>query len=83
MIGTLWAYITGSIAYELEEMETNRRHYFTEAKKRRIVQPYVMRILATGNFPCLAEFWKSGGGQPSDEGFTSGLDAVLAGIQSM
>ena len=83
MIGTLWAYITGFIAYELGEIETNRRHRLTEEKKRRIVQPYVLRILATGNFPCLAEFWKSGKGQPTDADFTAGLDAVLRGIEAM
>lgn len=83
MIGTLWSYITGFIAYELGEIEANRRHDLTEAKKRRIAQPYVVSILATGNFPCLAEFWKSGLGQPTDEAFTAGLDAVLTGIQAM
>lgn len=83
MIGTWWAYITGFIAYELGEMETNRRHRLTETKKRRIVQPYVLKVLATGNFPCLADFWKRGVGQPTDADFAAGLDVVLAGLKSV
>ena len=83
MIGTLWAYVSGFIAYELGEMETNRRLKLTEAKKRRAVQPYVERVLATGNYPCLAEFLKAGIPQSSEKDFLAGLDAVLTGISSV
>jgi AcrR family transcriptional regulator len=83
MVGTWWSYITGYIAYELGEIETNRRHRLTEAKKRRIVQPYVLRVLATGRYPCLAEFWRSRTGQTSDEDFAAGLAIVLTGLKSI
>jgi len=83
VIGTLWAYISGFIAYELGEIETNRRYKLTEAKKRRMVQPYLTQIIATGKYPCLTEFLKIGIGQPTDQDFKIGLDAVLAGIDSL
>ena len=76
MIGTVWSYVSGFIAYELGELETNRKFKLTEAKKRKAAQPYVAKILATGDFPHLAEFLKhSGIGEPTDEGFLAGLNA--------
>lgn len=83
MIGTLWAYVSGFIAYELGEIETNRRLKLTEAKKRRMVQPYVDRVLGTGKYPCLAELLKRGIAPPSEEDFLTGLNAVLTGFASM
>ena len=83
MIGTVWSYISGFIAYELGEMETNRRHNLTEARKRRMIQPYVAQITESGNYPCLAEFLKSDVGEPTDEDFLAGLNAVLKGIELM
>jgi AcrR family transcriptional regulator len=84
MIGTAWSYVSGFIAYELGEMETNRKYKLTEAKKRKAAQPYVAQILATGRHPHLSEFLKHGNiGQPTDEDFTAGLNAMLTGIASM
>lgn len=83
MIGTVWSYITGFIAYELGEMEVNRRHRLTEAKKRRLAKPYVAKLTGGGQFPHLKEFVKSGLGQPSDEDFLAGLAAVLAGVAAL
>jgi AcrR family transcriptional regulator len=83
MIGTVWAYVSGFIAYELGEIEINRRLKLTEAKKRRMVQPYIDRVVATGKYPCLTELLKRDIKQPSDRDFLTGLDAVLAGIASM
>lgn len=83
MIGTVWSYVSGFIAYELGEMETNRLHDLTEAKKRRIALPYIARITANGTYPCLEEFLRSGLGEPTDEDFIAGLQAVLKGIESL
>jgi AcrR family transcriptional regulator len=81
MIGTVWAYISGFIAYELGEMETERRHNLTPAKKRRIAKPYVSALLARGEHPHLAEFIQSDLGRPDDTAFANGLEIVLNGIE--
>lgn len=87
MIGTVWAYLSGAIAYELGERETDRRHKLTAAKKRRIAQPYIARLIGGGLHPHLAEFFTAGLGQQNEarqqEAFLAGLDAVLRGIQTM
>jgi len=80
MIGTLWSYITGFLAYELGETETNRRHNLTEAKKRLLARPYLSQIISTGRHPYLQQFLKSRVGEPTDTDFRAGLRAVLAGI---
>lgn len=81
MIGTVRSFISGFIAYEIGEMEKNRRHKLTEAKKRHIVHPYISKIIAGGKFSCLPEFLKSGSGEPTDEDFLAGLNAILKGIE--
>ena len=55
MIGVIWAFTLGSVTYELGEMENNRRHGLTEAKKRKIAEPYIKSVLATGRYPQLAK----------------------------
>lgn len=82
MIGTVWAYVSGFIGYELGERETERKHNLTRAEKRRIARPYVSELLSRGEFPHLAEFIKSDLGQPNDEAFVNGLEIVLSGIEA-
>jgi AcrR family transcriptional regulator len=83
MIGTMWSFVTGFVAYELGEIETHRKHKLTEARKRQIALPYVTQVIATGKFPYLEQFLKSGAGRPTDDDFREGLRAVLAGIASI
>ena len=80
MVGTVWAYVTGFVGYEIGEMETTRRHGLTEKRKRELAAPYVEQLLATGKFPNLARFLDAGGHEPTEEAFQFGLEAVLAGI---
>ncbi len=80
LIGTVWAYVTGFVAYELGEAENNRRHDLSEADKRRAAAPYVERLLATGAYPNLAEFLKLENAPPGDADFEAGLQAILAGF---
>ena len=83
MIGTLWSFVSGFVAYELAEIEANRTHKLTETKKRQLARPYVNQVLATGEYPYLAQFVKCGGGKPTDDDFREGLRAVLTGIASL
>jgi len=70
MMGTMWSFITGFIASELGEIETNRRYKLTDAKKRKIAQPYPSVALATGSYPNLQQFLASGISAPTDDDFS-------------
>ncbi len=80
-IGTLHAYVTGVVSYELGEQETNRRLGLTAEKKRQLAAPYLKTILASGQYPQLAEFVAQGSGEPSEAAFEFGLNCVIGGIE--
>lgn len=81
IIGTMWAYLSGCIAYELGEIETDQKYDLNPAKKRKIAKPYLSALLAGGQFPHLGEFVKSDLGEPNDRAFADGLEIVLSGVQ--
>ncbi len=83
MIGTTWSFVTGFVAYETAEIETDRKHGLTPAKKRKLVRPYMTQILAGGEYPFLRGFLESGPGRPTDEDFHEGLRAVLTGLAAI
>ena len=83
MIGTVWSYVTGFVAYELGEMETNQRENLTEDKKRELAAPYVSEILATGEFPWLSQFLNQTSGEPSTTDFEFGLKATINGLGTL
>jgi len=80
IIGTLFAYVTGVVGYELGEQETNRRHNLTPERKRELAAPHLAPILASGLYPNLAKFVEHGGDDPTEDGFAFGLDCVLDGL---
>jgi AcrR family transcriptional regulator len=82
IIGALWAYTSGFAGYELGERETNRRHSLTEDRKRSLAAPYLEQVIATGNFPCFAEFLREFKPGDSDVEFEIGLRALLKGLAS-
>ena len=81
MIGTLFAFVNGSVGYELGDEATNRRHNLTPERKREMAAPVLAPLLATGRFPNLAQFVAHETGETSDEDFDDvGLDCVLYGL---
>jgi AcrR family transcriptional regulator len=81
VVGTLHAYVSGVVGYELAEAETNRRHGLSEARKRALAAPYLETLLASGRFPNLARFVQHGSGRPTESAFEFGLDCVLDGLE--
>jgi AcrR family transcriptional regulator len=80
MVGVIWAFIFGSVTYEVGEMENNRRHQMTEEKKRTIAEPYLSGLLATGQFPQLAKVIASPRQPNPLKAFRFGLKSVLDGL---
>lgn len=80
MIGTVWAFTSGSVAYEVGERENDRRNKLTPARKRAAAGPYIAGVVATGEFPHFAEYWKGPAHEPTDEDFRFGLRVVLDGL---
>jgi AcrR family transcriptional regulator len=81
VVGTLYAYVSGVVGYELGEAETSRRHGLSEARKRALAAPYLKGLLASGRFPNLARFVRQGTGRPTESAFEFGLDCVLEGLE--
>jgi AcrR family transcriptional regulator len=80
MVGTIWAFLSGFVGYELGEMEAYRQHQLTEEQKREIARPYLEDILASGRFPYFSQFVKNVSPTISDEDFLFGLGIVLDGL---
>ena len=80
VIGAMWAYTSGFVGHELGEQATTRRIRLTEAQKRASVEPYLQQLLATRNFPHLAEFIANYSAGNPDEEFEFGLRALLKGL---
>jgi AcrR family transcriptional regulator len=81
MVGVIWAFIFGSVSYEVGETENNRRHQLTEEKKRTIAEPYLSSLFATGQFPHLAQVIATPRQPNSAKAFRFGLKSVLDGLQ--
>jgi AcrR family transcriptional regulator len=80
MVGVIWAFIFGSVTYEVGEIENNRRHQLTEEKKRTIAEPYLSSVLATGQFPQLARVLARPRQANSAKAFRFGMKSVLDGL---
>jgi AcrR family transcriptional regulator len=81
MIGTVWAFVSGSVAYEAGERENDRRNRLTPAKKRAAVGPYMAGVVGTGKFPQLARYMEAGPAhEPTERDFEFGLRVVLDGL---
>jgi AcrR family transcriptional regulator len=82
IIGTVFAYVTGFVGYELGDEATRRRHRLTPERMRKFVRPRLAPLLATGRFPNLALFVEQCTAQVTDEDFEFGLEAVIDGAAS-
>jgi AcrR family transcriptional regulator len=82
IVGTLWAFVTGFVAYEVGELENNRRHGLTEEDKRASAASYVAAVLDTGEFPHLARMLQARVAPPSEDDFEFGLTVVLDGLEA-
>ncbi len=80
VVGTLNAYVSGVVAYELGDSEARRRHGLSEAQMRTLVAPYLKQVMASGRYPNLAPFLREGTGEATDEDFEWGLTRVLDGL---
>ena len=80
VIGTLFAYVSGVVGYELAEEANNRRHGLTPERKRKAASPILEPLFESGQFPNLRAFVESCAGEATDESFEFGLEAVLRGL---
>ena len=82
IIGTVFAYVTGFVGYELGDEATRRRHRLTPERMRNFARPRLAPLLATGRFPNVAEILEESTGQATNEDFEFGLTAVITGVAS-
>jgi AcrR family transcriptional regulator len=80
MIGTVWAFVSGSVAYEVGERANLRRRRETERARRKRTGPYLAEMVRSGKFPCFGEYLRGPEHEPGDEDFQFGLRVVLNGL---
>lgn len=80
VIATVRAYVFGSVAAELADLQARRRTGLTEEQWQASVAPYITRVLETGAHPSLARRIQEGDETPPARQFELGLAWVLDGI---
>ncbi len=81
MIGALWAYTSGFVAYELGDRKSNTQHGLSE-EKAELVAPYLIKVLQTGRFPHLRMYLSQKLKPNADDDFERGIRALLRGMQN-
>lgn len=80
LVGTLYVFVLGFVAYELQELENDRRLGMSDAERRPAVESYLTEILETGSFPQFSRFLELDGVAPGDDDFCFGVDSLLEGM---
>lgn len=80
MVGALYAYVGGTVSYELAEEENTRRTGLTEEDKRASVASYLDAVIRGGSHPHFARFVTEGIVLDPEQSFSFGLDCLLQGF---
>lgn len=79
-LGTLHAYVLGSVATQQAGLRAEQRTGLTEEQWQRSVGPYISEVLAAGEHPMIARRVHEAEEVDPDVEFTFGLDCVLDGL---
>ncbi|MGW5264607.1 TetR/AcrR family transcriptional regulator [Microbispora sp. NPDC004025] len=79
-VETVSAYFTGAIRREIANLRAERATGLSDRDWQRASGPHVMRMLATGRFPALAQFVHYGVEVDAEVSFATGLDWVLDAV---
>ncbi|MDN5726009.1 MAG: TetR/AcrR family transcriptional regulator C-terminal domain-containing protein [Propionibacteriales bacterium] len=79
-IGLLDAYVSGAVGQELAQHNEELRSGLSAEDWQHAVAPYMTQMLATGDYPHLADYTASAPAIDLDQQFADGLGAVIAGI---
>jgi len=77
---TVHAYVIGALRSEASELRAELETGMDEAAWQTATAPYILRQLATGQFPMLAKMVREAGDPSPDVTFEAGLECVLDGI---
>lgn len=80
VIEAVRAYVFGSVAAELAELQVQRRTGVTEEQWQASVAPYLNQVIASGTYPSLARAIQEGNEAAPAQRFEFGLRCVLDGI---
>lgn len=80
IVDTVIAYVFGTVARELGEQEAQNRSGLTKDEWRAAIAPYILEVIAGGEYPFFARRVHDATNATPDHRFTSGLAYVLAGI---
>ncbi|MFI1522086.1 TetR/AcrR family transcriptional regulator C-terminal domain-containing protein [Kitasatospora cineracea] len=78
--GVFHAYLAGRLRVEVAQRQEERTEGHSDADWQRAMGPYLVRVLAAGRHPALAEVMAEAEHLPRGEEFAAGLELVLDGI---
>lgn len=78
--GAFHAYLAGRLRVEVAQRRAERAHGQSDDEWQRAMGPYVMRVLAAGRHPVMAEVMAAADHLAPSEEFAAGLELVLDGI---
>jgi hypothetical protein len=78
----LSSFLTGAVRKEITALRDERATGLDEHGWRVSTGPYLLRMLATGNYPALAETVREAGHLDAAEAFDLGLGYLLDGIEA-
>ncbi|MFC6355700.1 TetR/AcrR family transcriptional regulator [Luethyella okanaganae] len=79
-VGVLDAYVTGAVGQELARHNEQTRTGMSAEDWQRAIEPYISRMLGTGDYPHIAEYVSDAPTVDPAEHFRAGLSAVTTGI---
>ncbi len=83
LANTVTSFVRGLVEEELAEQEEQRRTGLSSEEWQEAMNPYVRRIVASGDFPMFSRFIREGEEMDPDSDFELGLGCLLDGLELM
>lgn len=79
VLNLIYSWVSGAVQAELTEADTNQAGADRQSWRKRM-EPYLVSLLATGDFPHLSKMTEAAEFAAPDEQFETGLSIILGGI---
>jgi hypothetical protein len=82
-VGVVDAFVRGSVSAELAAQNEQLRTGIDAQRWQRAIEPYITRMLATGEYPMIAKYTAEADDADPATAFQAGVDAVISGIKAV
>lgn len=82
VMNLIYSWVTGTVQAELTEQANTNESGVDRQSWRKRMEPYLVSLLETGDFPYLSKMTEATEFAAADEQFETGLSIILAGIEA-